>query len=188
MRTRIHDPTATNNHNQVGHPYGRKPVGHQYRDRTGGAAYTARVVCVVLEEAVLRLRVERRRRFVEYQQERLVAHHGPPQRKLLPLAAGQLDASPVPLADMRGEPVIKALDDVVCAGSAQSLEDGGHIVDPGEVSDAHRFADGRLDTGEILEAGRQAQASLATGNLRTSTPSTSTSPELVQPGAPGAPR
>lgn len=48
---------------------------------------------VPLEQRVLRLRIQRRRRFVEHEHERVVAHEPPRQRELLPLSERDLDAT-----------------------------------------------------------------------------------------------
>ena len=45
---------------------------------------------VALEQRVLRLRVQRGGRFVEHQQQRLIAHEAARQREFLPLAERQL--------------------------------------------------------------------------------------------------
>ena len=61
---------------------------------------------VLLEEVVFGLRVERGRRLVEQQQQRGLSHHGAAERELLPLAAAEVGAANVRLAEHRGrEPV-----------------------------------------------------------------------------------
>jgi len=75
---------AVEYHDEVVHPDGAEPVRHQ----DGHAPVRpclARRGGVALEQLVLGLRVQRRRRLVERREQRLVSHESAGQGELLPL-------------------------------------------------------------------------------------------------------
>src|SRR5215472_5738479 len=91
MAARLRDAGAVEYHDEVGHADRAEPV----RDQDGHAPLPPGFPGgggVALEQLVLGLRVERRRRLVERDEERLVAHEPARQGELLPLAVRHVDA------------------------------------------------------------------------------------------------
>ena len=74
---------------------------------------------VALEQRVLGLGVERRRRLVEHEQQRRVAHEAARQRELLPLAERDLDAARPGRPELRVEARRQPRDDVAGAARAR---------------------------------------------------------------------
>ena len=131
----------------------------QHRDRPGRRADRGGVRGVPLVQVVLGLGVQRRRRLVEHHEQRLLAHHRPAQRELLPLPAGQLRAVRVAGAELGVEPVVetrRARPPTVRA--VQRPEHGVVRLDPGQVPDADVLAGQQLEPAEVLEAGGGAVA------------------------------
>ncbi len=83
------DPSPIEDDYQVGGTHGREPVRDEQRDRAGPARELAEGQ-VAVEEGRLGDRVEAGCGLVEDQQEGLLAHHPPRERKALPLAAREL--------------------------------------------------------------------------------------------------
>ena len=126
---------------QIGHAHGGEAVRHEDGDppvvRIGPVRAPSRAARgVALEQRVLGLGVERRRRLVEHQQQRSIAHEAAGQRELLPLAERHLDAAGPGRPELRVEPGVQALDDIGGAGAIDGRDDGGLIVQPGDVADA----------------------------------------------------
>jgi tetratricopeptide (TPR) repeat protein len=87
VAARLRDAGAVEHHDEVGHPDRAEPV----RDQDGHAPVLPRLPGgggVALEQLVLGLRVERRRRLVERHEQRFVAHEPAGKCELLPLAVG----------------------------------------------------------------------------------------------------
>src|SRR5450756_1800184 len=95
---------------QVGHAHGREAVRDKERDRSRGGADAPGVIRVALEQLVLGLGIECARRLVENEQKRLLAHHRPSQRQLLPLPARELGALGVALAELGRKTLLEATD------------------------------------------------------------------------------
>ena len=106
---------------------------------------------VALEQGVLGLGVEGRRRLVEHEHERLVAHEAAGQGELLPLPEGDLDAVVPRRAELGVEPGRQAVDDVVGAGPVDGADHRRHVVEPRLVADADALAGDQLEAEEVLE-------------------------------------
>src|SRR5213593_428571 len=106
---------------------------------------------VALEERMLGLGIKRRRRLVEDQQQRLVAHEAAGQRELLPLAERHIDASGPRRTQLRLEPRRQARDDVPGAGAIDGGDNSGLVIYAGHVAEADGVAGAKLEAEEILE-------------------------------------
>ena len=101
---------AVEHDDEVGHAHRREAV----RDEHGDAARRLRHLrCsrgggVALEQRVLGLGIERGRRLVEHEEQRMVAHEAARQRELLPLTERDLDAVVPRDAELRVEPAVQA--------------------------------------------------------------------------------
>src|SRR2546421_10912130 len=98
------DATFLEHQDAVGHAHGGKTVRNEQR----GSA--ARELAEALEDGVLCLGIERRRRLVENQDVRLFAHECACQSQLLPLTAGELDTFVKPSPERRLQPLGQLVD------------------------------------------------------------------------------
>src|SRR5713101_6639690 len=129
VRALLHQAAMFEEDDAVGAAHGREPV----RDVHGGAA--AREGTQPLEEVVLGLRVERRRRLVE-QQDLGVTHERARQRDLLPLASRQIHALVKPLAQRGVIALRKAGDELGGPGLSARYLDPLPVVDVRDVAEA----------------------------------------------------
>ena len=113
---------------------------------------------VALEQRVLGLGVERRRRLVEHEQQRLVAHEAARQRELLPLAERDLDAAGPRRAELGLEAGGQSRHDVVGPGRPDGGDDGRLVVDARHVADARRCGGRGTRTGRSPGTRRRAAA------------------------------
>ena len=110
MGAHLDDPRAVEHDDEIGHPHGAEAMRHEDRDaavrrrRAAAGLPLARGRRVALEQRVLGLGVERRRRLVEHQEQRTIAHEAAGQRELLPLAEADLHALGPGRAELRLEP------------------------------------------------------------------------------------
>ena len=110
---------------------------------------------VALEQGVLGLGVERRRRLVEHEHERFLAHEPAGEGDLLPLPEADLDAVLPGRSELGVEPRREAGDDVVGAGSIDRSLDGRDVVEARRVADADALAGDELEAEEVLEGAGQ---------------------------------
>ena len=99
-------------------------------------ARVARRVRVALEQRVLGLGVERRRRLVEHEEQRALAHEAARERELLPLAEGDLDAARPGRAELRVEPAGSRATTSSRPARATAAVDRRRIVEARDVADA----------------------------------------------------
>jgi hypothetical protein len=88
----LDDLAIADHQDRVGHAHRREAVGDQDGDGPGDLRDAASPERVLLEQVLFGLGVKGRRRFVEEEQEGALAHHGPAEGELLPLAAAQVGA------------------------------------------------------------------------------------------------
>jgi hypothetical protein len=100
---------------------------------------------VALEQGVLGLGVERRRRLVQDQEQWTIAHEAARQRQLLPLPEGHFDASRPRRSELRVEPGGQSRDDVRSTGPIDGGLDGGNVIHAGLVAHADRVARPELE-------------------------------------------
>ena len=106
---------------------------------------------VALEQRVLGLGVERGRRLVEHEEQRMVAHEPACERELLPLTERHLDAVVPRDAELRVEPACEPVDDVARARPVDRGLDRGPVVEPVEVAEPDGLAGAELEPEEVLE-------------------------------------
>jgi hypothetical protein len=89
VRADLHEPGPIEHDDEIGHADRRETVRDENRDASGVALAGTPCRCgVALEQRVFRLGIQRGSRFVEDQQQRLIAHEATGQREFLPLAEG----------------------------------------------------------------------------------------------------
>ena len=150
MGADLDEAGAVEDDDEVGHAHGAEAVRHQDRD-AAIVAVAAGAGRVALEQRVLGLGVEGGGGLVEHQQQRLVAHEAAGERELLPLAKGDLDAAGPCGAELRLEARAQPIHDIVGTGAANGGDDGGLVVEPGHITDAHGVAGPELEAEEVLE-------------------------------------
>ena len=116
-----------------------------------GCSPAARRRSVALEQRVLGLGVERRGRFIQHEQQRLIAHETARERKFLPLAKTHLDTIRPRRPKLRFEPFDQPLDDVGCAGAVDRGNDGRFVVEPRHIANADTMAHTELEAEKVLE-------------------------------------
>src|ERR1700730_15331517 len=96
----LSDARAVEHDDLIGHPHRAEPMRDQNSDLSLPSVARATVApfisCgsrVALEERVFGLRVERRCRFVEHEQERMIALEAARERELLPLSKTHFDST-----------------------------------------------------------------------------------------------
>ena len=114
-------------------------------------AAAARRRRVTLEQGVLGLGVERRRRLVEHEEQRTLAHESAGERELLPLAEADLHALGPGGAELRLEARGELLDDVARAGPLDGRRHRRRVVEPRQVADADGVARPELEPEEVLK-------------------------------------
>ena len=102
MRADLGDAGTVEDDDEIGHAHGGEAVRDQERDTPVGVLPTC-TGGVALEERMFRLCVDRGRRLVEYEQERMVAYETACECQLLPLTEGNLHALRPSLAELRRE-------------------------------------------------------------------------------------
>ena len=105
------------------------------------------------EKVELGLRIECRRRLVEEQNPRVLAHERPRQRDLLPFAAGKVDTRVEPLAE-RGVVARRQLcDELVRPGLLARAHDRVAVGDVRQAAEADVLGRRRLVVDVVLEHG-----------------------------------
>ena len=124
-----------------------RTVEKRLADEQGGAA--AGQLLKALVHLVLSLHVERRGRLVQHQ-ERAIAHEGPRQGQLLPLAAGQLTTAEL-TAKLCRQAVRERRDHGIGAGFRGRSVQPGRVVPRLDLSQADVLPGGQLVAHEVLE-------------------------------------
>ena len=88
-----------------------------------------------LEQRVLGLGIERRRRLIEYQQQRRIAHEPASQCQLLPLTEADFGTFIPRRPELRVDAVRQSVDDILGTGTTDSVVRSVAIVDTRKIAD-----------------------------------------------------
>src|SRR5688500_8642152 len=99
--------------------------------------------------------IERRRRFIENQQQRLLPHETARKRELLPLTERHVDTSGPRRPELRIQSRSESRDDIARACTVDGADDRRLIVDTRGVAETDRVSRAKLESKEILERTRQ---------------------------------
>ena len=116
---------------------------------------------IAFEQRMFGFGIERRRRLVENEQERLITHEAARQRQLLPLAKGHVDAARPGRPELRVESRLQAGDHIAGPGAIDRRCHGRHVVETREIADADRLPRQKFEAKEILERSGRARPPLS---------------------------
>src|SRR6266576_2751311 len=158
----LHEPGAIHHEDEVGHAHRREAVGDE--DGDAAARVLAGAACcgsIALKQGVFGLRVQRRCRLIEYEQQRLIAHEASRQRQFLPLPERQFDSARPRWTQLRFQACRQTGNDICRAGAFYRRSHRVLVLKSRNVAQTDGMPCAEFEPEKVLERAGEALAPLA---------------------------